>query len=79
MSILFIATLDTKREPAKYLKEQISDSILMDISMGKHNFTDADIPASEVAKAGGSTIEEVNASRERAKITQIMTWCKINC
>jgi uncharacterized protein (UPF0261 family) len=73
MSILFIATLDTKREPAKYLKEQISDSILMDISMGKHNFTDADIPASEVAKAGGSTIEEVNASRERAKITQIMT------
>ena len=73
MSILFIATLDTKREPAKYLKEQISDSILMDISMGKHEFSDADIPASEVAKAGGSTIEEVNASRERAKITQIMT------
>jgi uncharacterized protein (UPF0261 family) len=73
MSILFIATLDTKREAAQYLKNQINDCTLMDISMGKHEFKDADIPASEVAKAGGSTIEEVNASRERAKITQIMT------
>jgi uncharacterized protein (UPF0261 family) len=73
MSILFIATLDTKREAAQYLKEQISDCILMDISMGKHDYTDADISAEEVAKTGGSSIEEINNSRERAKITQIMT------
>ena len=77
MSVLFIATLDTKHKPAMYLKEAIEkngvDVKLMDISMGKHDYTDADIPASEVAKAGGSTIEEINSSRDRAKITQIMT------
>ena len=77
MNVLLISTLDTKREPALYLKNKIKengiDVKLMDISMGKHNYTDAEIPASEVARYGGSTIEEINNSKERAKITQIMT------
>ena len=77
MAVLLIGTLDTKREPILYLRDSIKNSgvdvILMDISMGKHDYKDADIPASEVAKAGGSTIEEINKSKDRAKITQIMT------
>ncbi len=77
MAILFIATLDTKREPALYLKNKIEENgikvVLMDISMGKHNYTDADIQAKIVAENGGSSIEEINNSKDRAKITQIMT------
>jgi len=77
MSVLLISTLDTKRDAAIYLKNKIEETgercLLMDISMGKHNFNDADISAGKVAEAGGSTIEEINNSRERAKITQIMT------
>jgi len=77
MSVLLISTIDTKYTPAMYLKKAIENQgvkcKLMDISMGKHNYNDADISADEVAKAGGSTIEEVNSSKERAKITQIMT------
>ncbi len=77
MAVLLIGTLDTKREPILYLRDAIKSSgvdvILMDISMGEHDYKDADIPASEVAEAGGSTIEEINTSKDRAKITQIMT------
>ena len=77
MSVLVISTLDTKKDAAMYLKNKIEETgvncKVMDISMGKHNFDCADIPASEVAEAGGSTIEEINNSRERSKITEIMT------
>ena len=77
MAVLLIGTLDTKREPILYLRDKIEendvDVILMDISMGKHDYKDADVSAAEVAKAGGSTIEEINSSKDRAKITQIMT------
>ena len=76
-NVLFIGTLDTKREPILYLKDSIINNgvnvTLMDISMGKHDYKDADISAGDVAKSGGSTIEEINSSRDRAKITQIMT------
>ncbi len=77
MSVLLISTIDTKRIPALYLRDKIKEQgvncKLMDISMGKHDYKDADISAGEVAKAGGSTIKEINSSRDRAKITQIMT------
>ncbi len=77
MTVLLISTLDTKRQQASYLKDKIEENgvacKIMDISMGKHEYKDADIPASAVAEAGGSKIEEINSSKERAKITQIMT------
>ena len=77
MSVLVISTLDTKKDAAIYLKNKIEETgvncKVMDISMGKHNFDGADIPASEVAEAGGATIEEINNSKERSKITNIMT------
>ena len=77
MKVLLISTLDTKREPAIYIKNKIEENgikcLLMDISMGRHNFNDADITANDVATAGGSTIEYVNQSRERSEITRIMT------
>ncbi|MEA2108085.1 MAG: Tm-1-like ATP-binding domain-containing protein [Pseudomonadota bacterium] len=76
-TILFIATLDTKNVESEYLKEAIYKIpgcrvLVMDISMAAHAVGNADISAAEVARSGGSTIEEINQSRERAKITAIM-------
>ena len=75
--ILFIATLDTKQKESAYLCDAINkidgcQVLVMDISMAKHVLNGADISAAEVAKCGGSTIEEINNSRERAKITTTM-------
>jgi len=76
-NILLIATLDTKRSESLYLKEAIDrhpgcNALVMDISMASHSYDDAGITAGEVARAGGSTIAEINQSRERAKITATM-------
>ena len=77
-AVLLISTLDTKAQETLYLKDRIESlgarAILMDLSMGSPDagVPPADIPAAEVARAGGSTIEEIRASRERAKITAVM-------
>ncbi len=77
-AILLISTLDTKARETLYLKDAIeaigARPILMDLSMGTPDarIPPADIPAAEVAKAGGSAIEAIRASRERAKITTTM-------
>lgn len=76
-TVLFIATLDTKCKESEYLQQAINQiagcqTLVMDISMGAHAAGHADISAAEVARAGGSTIEDINQSRERAKITAIM-------
>ncbi|MCK5916720.1 MAG: Tm-1-like ATP-binding domain-containing protein, partial [Deltaproteobacteria bacterium] len=76
-SILFIATLDTKHRESEYLREAINQisgcrTLVMDISMAGHSLAGADISAAEVALSGGSSIEEINRSRERSKITATM-------
>ncbi len=75
--ILFIATLDTKNRESEYLVEAINQitgcrTLVMDISMADHSLGHADISAAEVARRGGSSIEEINNSRERSKITATM-------
>ncbi len=75
--ILFIATLDTKNRESEYLVAAINQiagcrALVMDISMAGHALGHADISAAEVAISGGSSIEEINNSRERAKITGTM-------
>lgn len=75
--ILFIATLDTKAGESEYFKDAINQipgckTLVMDISMAAHSIGFADISAAEVAASGGSTIAEINASRERSKITATM-------
>ncbi len=77
-TVLLVATLDTKGEEALFLKERISDLgcevLLMDISMREGLLCkEADITAEEVARAGGSTLEEIRSSRERAQSTAVMT------
>lgn len=75
--ILFIATLDTKNRESEYLVEAVNQitgcrTLVMDISMAGHSLGHADISAAEVARRGGSSIEEINNSRERSKITATM-------
>ncbi len=74
--ILIIATLDTKGEEAFYLKEKLielgSKPMIMDVSMGEKSGFEAEITAEEVAKAAGTTFEEITKSRDRAKNTQLI-------
>ncbi len=74
-SILIISTLDTKGEETFYLRDKITslgnDTLIMDLSMRGDEQSPADIPPAMVAAAGGSTLDEIRHSRERAKITGI--------
>ena len=75
--ILIISTLDTKGVETFYLKEKIEalgfSAMLMDLSMRANVKLPAEISNAQVAEAGGSDIEEIGQSRERSKITKIMT------
>jgi uncharacterized protein (UPF0261 family) len=76
-SILIIATLDTKGAETSYLREKITElgrrPIVLDISMRPGKEGGAEIPPEEVAKAGGSTLQEIYKSKDRAASTAIMT------
>ncbi len=72
-TVLIISTLDTKREETRYLKYKFKEidvlPLLMDLSMRGKEVSHAELTPSHVATAGGSTIEEINRSKERSTIT----------
>ncbi len=74
-TILVISTLDTKGPETMYLRDKLTslglNTLLMDLSMRGEGTSPADIPPAEVAKAGGSSLEEIHASQERSRITDI--------
>lgn len=77
-TILIVSTLNTKGAETFYLRDIISRlgaaPVVLDISMRPSEGTAAaDISPDEVARAAGSTMEEILASSERAKNTAIMT------
>ncbi|MDA3918678.1 MAG: Tm-1-like ATP-binding domain-containing protein [Deltaproteobacteria bacterium] len=75
-TVLIISTLDTKREETRYLKYKFKEidvlPLLMDLSMRGKEKSRAELTPSQVASAGGSTIEEINKSKERSTITNII-------
>lgn len=75
-TVLIISTLDTKREETRYLKYKFKEidvlPLLMDLSMRGKEKSRAELTPSDVASAGGSTIEEINQSKERSTITNII-------
>jgi len=75
-TVLIISTLDTKREETRYLKYKFKEigvlPLLMDLSMRGKEVSHAELTPSHVASAGGSTIEEINTSKERSTITNII-------
>ena len=75
-SVLIISTLDTKGQETLYLKDKLSAiglaPILMDISGRGSDIAEIDIPAARVAEAGDGSFEEIQISRDRTRITNIM-------
>jgi uncharacterized protein (UPF0261 family) len=75
-SVLVISTLDTKGQETLYLKDKLNAiglaPILMDISGRGSDIAAIDISASRVAQAGGGSFEEIQSSRDRTRITNIM-------
>ncbi len=75
-SVLIISTLDTKGQETLYLKDKLSAiglaPILMDISGRGSDISGIDIPAKQVAAAGGGSFDEIQKSRDRTRITNIM-------
>jgi uncharacterized protein (UPF0261 family) len=75
-TVLIISTLDTKREETRYLKYKFKEidvlPLLMDLSMRGKEKSRAELTPSQVASAGGSTIEEINKTKERSTITNII-------
>lgn len=75
--IAILATLDTKGEEAEFLRELIlkrgHQPIVVDIGSGGRPKVHADISADEVANAGGGAIDELRASKDRLRITEMMT------
>lgn len=75
-SVLIISTLDTKRDETRYLKYKFKEidvlPLLMDLSMRGKERSHAELTPADVASAGGSTIEEINSSKERSTITNII-------
>ena len=81
-AILLISTLDTKAQETRYLRQRMerggAEVLLMDLSMGAASDESCEIPPSEVAAAAGWRIEDIRASRERAKITAAMIQGAVN-
>jgi len=73
--VLIISTLDTKGTETLYLKERIKSlglrPLLMDLSMRGKEPSPAEITPAEIAEAGGSSIQEIHSSRDRAQITNV--------
>jgi len=74
-TILVISTLDTKKQETLYLRDKLRslgvNTLLMDLSMRGSGTSQSDIPPAEVAQAGGMSLEEIHASTERSRITNV--------
>jgi len=75
-SVLVISTLDTKGQETLYLKDKLRAiglaPVLMDISGRGSDIAEIDISAARVAAAGGGDFDEMQSSRDRTRITNIM-------
>ncbi len=74
--ILLLASLDTRRDEAIYLKTLIEGLgckvILVDISMGHYKESGADYTCMDVAREGGTSFEEVAAQKGTSGIMDCM-------
>jgi uncharacterized protein (UPF0261 family) len=75
-SVIVMGTLDTKGEEILFLEQQLEQKqcrvIVIDVSMAGQPFYKADVGPDEIARLGGSTIEEIRASKDRDWLTQVM-------
>ena len=74
--IVILGTLDTKGEHLHLLKKMIEDrgygAAILDLSMGSVPDLPADIPAKDVALAGGGDLDLLMAARDRSESAKVM-------
>lgn len=77
MSIALVAALDTKAEDAAFLASRLRsrdhEVVVVDVGVLGEPGLPADVPRSVVARAGGSSIEELVARRDRSAAVAVMT------
>jgi len=75
-AIMVVGTLDTKGDEVEYLKQQIErrdrTTIVVDVGVLDRPLTKADITREEIAKAGGSSLDEIIAYGDRRRAVQVM-------
>jgi len=75
-TIVILGTIDTKGEQLQFLKKKIEvrghAALIMDLSMGAVPSFPGDIPAAEVARIAGHSIEDLVARRNRSASTDVM-------
>lgn len=75
-TILLIGTLDTKGREFAYVRERIVERghevLVMDVGVLEDPAFDVDIPAAEVARAGGGSLEELRERRDRGAAIETM-------
>ena len=76
--ILCIGTLDTKGPEIQYMKGLIKQkrgwaALVMDTGCQSEGYFKADISADDVARAGGSTIQDVRGLKEAGPAARVMT------
>jgi uncharacterized protein (UPF0261 family) len=76
-AIMVVGTLDTKGDEVEYLKKQIQgrghETAVVDVGVLDNPLTEADITRQEVAKAGGSSLDDLVAYGDRRRAVQVMT------
>ena len=76
-TVVIVATLDTKSEEVRYLKDRIEQSglgtLVVDAGvLGQPSFT-PEITNDHVAELGGSTLHELRAFNDEGKAMEVMT------
>ncbi|MDZ7694000.1 MAG: Tm-1-like ATP-binding domain-containing protein [Balneolaceae bacterium] len=76
-TVLLIGTFDTKGEEFAFVRDQIEangcSTLLMDIGVLEDPDITSDIPAEEVAKAGGSSLAQLRREADRQQAFEVMT------
>jgi uncharacterized protein (UPF0261 family) len=76
-SIVTVSSLDTNGQKVKFLKNLIEQrghkTLLLDMSMHGEPQIPADIPCEEIARTGGTSIQEIRTSaKSRSEKTSMM-------
>lgn len=76
-TVVIVATLDTKSREVQYLKRRIEEdgveTVVVDAGvLGQPCFT-PDIASEEVARLGGTTLQELRASKDEGEVMGMMT------
>lgn len=74
--VLLIGTLDTKGQEYAYVRDRIRaaglDTVVMDLGILGEPFFAPDIPAAEVARAGGGDLDALRARGDRGAAIEVM-------